>query len=74
MKMSRDRLKRRMSEIEDRKVEILMETGEENARYSEKISRLNSEYERLDREYRDLLFRSIRGKKGYTEGVDNDGI
>ena len=42
--------KERLGEIEDRKIEILMEIGETNDRYSETVSRLNSEYQRLDAE------------------------
>jgi len=50
--MSNDqRTRERISEIEDRKIELLLETGRTNERYSETISRLNSEYERLDTEH-----------------------
>ncbi len=42
--------KKRRREIEDRKIEILLETGKINKRYSEKISKLTSEYTQLDKE------------------------
>lgn len=44
----------RMKEIEDRKIEILLETGKLNNRYSETIERLNKEYEELNKEYFEL--------------------
>lgn len=45
------RARDRISEIEDRKIAILFETGSTNKRYSETISRLESEYQRLDAEH-----------------------
>jgi hypothetical protein len=41
----------RLREIEDRKIEILVEITSINDHYNENVSRLNSEYTRLDREY-----------------------
>ena len=43
--------KERLGDIEDRKIEILMEIGRTNDRYSETISTLNYEYRRLDAEH-----------------------
>lgn len=43
-------MKERLEEIEDRKIEILLEIGRTNERYDETVSRLNSEYQRLDAE------------------------
>ncbi len=44
-------MQRRLVEIEDRKIEILLEIGRVNERYRETVSRLESEYERLDVEH-----------------------
>jgi hypothetical protein len=41
----------RMVEIEDRKIEILLEIGRANKRYGKAVSRFESEYERLDVEH-----------------------
>jgi len=40
----------RIRELEDRKIEILMEIARINNRYSEQVFKLNSEYERLHKE------------------------
>ncbi len=61
--MSNDQtIRERIGEIEDRKIEILMETGRTNDRYSETISRLDSEYRRLDAEHYQLRFELIRDR------------
>jgi hypothetical protein len=57
------RTRERIIEIEDRKIEILMEIGRTNGRYSETISRLDSEYNRLDAEHYRLRFELIRNKE-----------
>jgi len=57
------KIKQRMKEIEDRKFEILVETGRINNRYSEYINRLNEEYRRLDEEYFSLQSELIIKKK-----------
>ena len=44
----------RLDEIEDRKIEILMETGKINEDYKEKMEVLNREYAKLNKEYYDL--------------------
>jgi predicted transcriptional regulator len=62
MNMNMDDVKRRLKEIENRKIEILMETGKINAKYNETMEQLNSEYEELDEECYRLRMRSIRGK------------
>ena len=54
--------KKRLTEIEDRKIQILMETGKTNERYNKTISRLNSEYKLLDEEYYILKFEVIGSK------------
>jgi hypothetical protein len=46
--------KQRLKEIEDRKIEILMEIAEINNNYHGTILRLNAEYSRLDKEYYQL--------------------
>jgi hypothetical protein len=43
--------RKRLGEIEDRKIEILLEIGRINNEFDEKLSGLYSEYERLDKEY-----------------------
>jgi hypothetical protein len=50
----------RLREIEDRKIEILMEIAEINDNYSKKVSQLNSEYARLDEEHFHLKLDSIK--------------
>jgi hypothetical protein len=52
----------KLKEIEDRRIEILMEIACINNNYSEKMSRLNSEYSRLDKEYYHLKLEMIRKK------------
>jgi len=42
--------KKRMKQIEDRKIEILMEIASLNKEYDDKVTSLNSEYERLHKE------------------------
>jgi hypothetical protein len=61
--MSNDqRTRERISEIEDRKIELLLETGRTNKRYSETISRLDSEYKRLDGEHYQLRFELMKAR------------
>jgi hypothetical protein len=50
----------RLREIENRKIEIIIEIGNINNYYNEKISRLNSEYVRLDKEYYHLKLELIK--------------
>jgi hypothetical protein len=50
----------RLREIEDRKIEIILEITNINDKYSEKVSLLNSEYERIDKEYYQLKLFSIK--------------
>lgn len=49
-------MKQTLRRIEDRKIEILMEIGEINRQYGERISVLREEYEKLDLEYYTLRF------------------
>jgi hypothetical protein len=53
----------RLREIEDRKIEILIEIANINDNYSEKVSRLNSEYAKLDKEYYHLKLELIKIKQ-----------
>ena len=53
----------RLRIIEDRKIEILLEISNINDNYNEKVSRLNSEYARLDKEQYNLKLELIRKKK-----------
>ena len=53
----------RLREIEDRKIEILLEIANINDNYKKKVSWLNSEYARLDKEYYQLkllLMKNVR--------------
>jgi hypothetical protein len=52
----------RLRSIEDRKIEIILEIADINNNYNEKVSRLNSEYALLDKEYY-LLKLDLIGKK-----------
>ena len=62
MHMNPIEMKRRLKEIENRKIEILMETGRVNAKYNQDIDKLNSEYQALNEEYYRLRLISIRVK------------
>jgi hypothetical protein len=53
----------RLREIEDRKIEILLEIANINDNYSEKVSRLNSEYTQLDKEYYQLQLELLEKKQ-----------
>ena len=53
----------RLKEIEDRKIEILMEIANINDNYNEKVSLLNSEYALLDKEQYDLKLELIKTKQ-----------
>ena len=53
----------RLREIEDRKLEILLETADINKEYHKKILALDSEYRRLDKEYYNLKLDLIKQKK-----------
>ncbi|MFW9881241.1 MAG: hypothetical protein ACFFG0_49890 [Candidatus Thorarchaeota archaeon] len=52
----------RLGEIEDRKLEIILEIADINNNYNEKVSLLNSEYARLDKEYYNIKLGLIRRK------------
>jgi hypothetical protein len=54
--------KKRIQEIEDRKIEILMEIARINRNYDEQVSKLNSEYERLHKELYKLQMEMITKK------------
>jgi hypothetical protein len=54
--------RRRLAWIEDRKIEILMEIGEINREYDERLSRLGSEYDRLTAEYYGLRLGHMKGR------------
>jgi hypothetical protein len=51
---------KRLREIEDRKIDILMETEKINKSYGYKISKLRSEYRHLDKEQYYLQLELIR--------------
>ena len=53
----------RLEEIEDRKIEILLEIGRANEKYSTYMKRLESEYERLDAEHFTLRLEMMRSRK-----------
>lgn len=53
----------RLSELEDRRIEILMEIGDINREYDDKISRLGSEYDRLSEEYYTLRMGQLMGRR-----------
>ena len=52
----------RLRDIENRKIEILLEIANINDIYSEKVSQLNSEYVLLHKEYYRLQLELIRKK------------
>ncbi len=53
----------RLEEIEDRKIEILLEIGRANERYGATMKRLESEYERLDAEHFTLRLEMMRSRQ-----------
>ena len=55
-------VQQRLSELEDRRIEILMEIGEVNREYDERLTRLGSEYDRLTAEYYELRMDQMRGR------------
>ncbi len=62
--MSSERtMSERLEEIEDRKIEILLEIGRANEKYSTYLKRLESEYERLDAEHFSLRLEMMRSRK-----------
>jgi len=56
-------IQKRLKEIEDRKLEIILETSNLNKDYKERISELNSEYALLDREQYHLKMELIKMKQ-----------
>ena len=56
------KIKQKFREIEDRKIEILLEISNINDSYSKKVSQLNFEYSQLKKEYYKLQLELI-GKK-----------
>ena len=56
------KIQQKLREIEDRKIEILLEISNINNIYSKKVSRLNSEYSQLNKEYYKLQLELIRKK------------
>lgn len=57
--------RKKIKEIEDRKIEILIEIASINKDYDEQISRLNSEYGRLHKELYLLQMDLIKKKYEY---------
>ncbi len=55
-------IQKRLNEIENRKIEILMEIAIINKKYREKISKLSSEFSQLDEEYYHLKLELIGQK------------
>jgi hypothetical protein len=53
-------IQQKLREIEDRKIEILLEISNINNSYSKKASRLNSEYLQLDKKYYKLQLELIK--------------
>lgn len=56
-------IQKRLKEIEDRKIEILLEIADINKYYKEKISQLSSEFAQLDEEYYNLQLELINQKQ-----------
>jgi hypothetical protein len=54
---------RRLGEIEDRKIEILMEIAELNREYDERVSALREEYAELDAEYYQMRLERVLGER-----------
>ena len=53
----------RLNEIENRKIQILLEIASINKNYHENVSRLNSEYSVLHKEYYQLKMELINKSK-----------
>ena len=58
-------IRQRLREIEDRKIEILLETGKANRSYADRIIKLDTEYKQLDEE-RLRLFLELHRKKEHN--------
>ena len=58
--------RRRLCEIEDRKIEILMEIAELNREYDERVSALREEYAELDAEYYEMRLERIFSDRRVT--------
>jgi hypothetical protein len=54
---------KRLREIEECKLEIILKIANLNDNYNEKISKLNTEYSKLDKEYYYLKIALIKRKK-----------
>jgi len=65
---SKNKLKKqqRLRDIEDRKIEILLQIAKINNNYNEQVSHLNSEYEQLHEEHYKLQMELIRKKDALT--------
>jgi hypothetical protein len=63
---------KRMKEIEDRKIEIILEIAQINDHNNEIVSRLNTEYAKLHEEYF-LLQLELYSKKS-KERIDENGF
>lgn len=60
---------RKLRDIEDRKIEILMEIAEINREYDGRMSRLKDEYAELDAEHYGLRLKRIRsGRSSRGDG------
>jgi len=57
--------RQRLREIEDRKIEILLQTGKANRSYADTIIKLDSEYKQLDEEHL-RLFQKLHRKKEHN--------
>ena len=55
--------RQRLREIEDRKIEILLQTGKANRSYADTIIKLDSEYKQLDDEHFRLFQKLHRKRK-----------
>ena len=62
-KKIKSKKQQRLGEIEDRKIEILLEIGRINDSYNENVSQLNSEYTRLHEEHYQLQVDIIKKNK-----------
>lgn len=58
-----ENIQKRIKDIENRKIEILLEIACINRSYNEEIVNLNSEYELLDTEHYNLKLELIRKKQ-----------
>ena len=61
--------RQRMEEIEDRKIEILIEIAKVNKNYDVRVTQLNYEYEQLHKEHYQIQMQMISNKRNVNSST-----